>query len=97
MTEIKGMRPYPVSGSAEYILEQIAAQRPNDMRVIAALQQNKRGGRNRTGIRAIPTAHNDVLPDDLLGDFVNDATHFYLLVSDSGTLKWHKDTLAIAW
>jgi len=97
MSEIKGLRPYPTSGDAEYRLQQIAAQRPNDMRVITALQQNKRGGRDRTGIRATPATATDVLADDLLGDFLTDTSNWYLLVNHSGALKWHKDALSVAW
>lgn len=97
MTDIRGLRPYPTEGSAEYRLEQIAAQRPNDMRIISTLQRNKRQGRIRTGIRAVPTSHSDVLSGDLEGDFLNDSTNFYLLINDDGTLKWHRGTLAVAW
>lgn len=97
MSDIRGMRPYPKTGDVQYIVSEIIAQRPNDMRVIAQMQKNKRKGRIRTGSRAIPTSHSDVTTDDLEGDFLNDSTYYYLLINHNDTLKWHRDTLQITW
>jgi len=47
--------------------------------------------------RAAPSSNSDVLATDNEGDIVNDATHEFKLLDISGTLKWDRRTLDVAW
>lgn len=54
-------------------------------------------GRARGQQRAAPSANTDVLATDSEGDYVNDGTYEYKLLNISGTLKWDRRTLSVAW
>lgn len=54
-------------------------------------------GRGRFQERAAPTSNSDVVATDQEGDIVNDATYEYKLLNISGTLKWDRRTLDVAW
>ena len=54
-------------------------------------------GRGLFQERAAPSGNSDVLATDQEGDIVNDATHEYKLLNISGTLKWDRRTLDVAW
>ena len=53
-------------------------------------------GRLRTD-RTAPSAYTDVVGGDELGDIVRTGAYEYLLVNDSGTLKWARHALDVAW
>ncbi|CAB4214630.1 hypothetical protein UFOVP1454_56 [uncultured Caudovirales phage] len=54
-------------------------------------------GRARGVTRAAPSSNSDVLSTDEVGDYVNDGTYEYKLLNISGTLKWDRRTLSVAW
>ncbi len=54
-------------------------------------------GRGLFTQRTAPSSNSDVLATDNEGDIVNDATHEYKLLDISGTLKWDRRTLDVAW
>lgn len=99
------LKPYPANirtQPAVDTLEQIAKiHKEGVMPAIEALEKGKLKGRLRTGFRSVPADALDVITTgnnpDVQGDFLNDSTYFYLLVSDSGTLKWHRESLDIGW
>lgn len=91
------MKQYPIGGTPVYRLNQIVALRSEDIREFDTLNDTKMKGRLRTGVRAVPTAFDDVNADDLEGDVLNDGTYLYRLINDSGTLKWHRESLSISW
>ena len=53
-------------------------------------------GRIRTD-RATPSASTDVQTPDQLGDIVRTGAYEYIVVNDSGTLKWARIALNVAW
>lgn len=61
------------------------------------VQDGRLRGRLRTGVRAVPASATDVATTDMEGDVLNDSTYFYRLVNISGTLKWHRVVLSVAW
>lgn len=71
--------------------------RTNDVIAIEQLEKGKYQGRYRTGQRAIPTSNGDVITSDFVGDVLNDATYRYELLDISGTNKWNRTTLDVAW
>lgn len=54
-------------------------------------------GRGLFTTRAAPSSPSNVLATDNEGDIVNDATHEFKLLDISGTLKWDRRTLDVAW
>ena len=54
-------------------------------------------GRGLFTSRSAPSSNSDVLATDNEGDIVNDATHEFKLLNISGTLKWDRRTLDVAW
>lgn len=54
-------------------------------------------GRNRTGERTVPAAFDDVEAPDREGDVILADDYFYFLVNDSGTLKWARFAVDVAW
>lgn len=85
----------PYGNSAE--LAAVISARRADMSVIATLEQGKLPGRIRTGFRAVPTSHSDVIQGDVEGDIITDATYIYRLLSVSGALVWDRRALSVAW
>ncbi len=71
-------------------LQQVLEQRRNDAAVVDNLLQYKYQGRDRTGLRANPSADDDVIAGDVKGDVVYDfsGNYRYELVSNNGTLQW---------
>ena len=70
---------------ANVTLSDISRERGKDARAIELLEANKRNYRDRTrggAQRAAPTAFDDVIEGDAVGDEFIDATHRYLLVND---------------
>lgn len=47
--------------------------------------------------RIAPTSHSDMLASDKEGDIVRSATHEYIVVNDSGTLKWARSSIDVTW
>jgi hypothetical protein len=74
----------------------IIKQRQEDVREFNNLSGQFFKGRHRTD-RVAPTAHNDVQSPDLLGDWVLTSAYLYVVVNDSGTLKWGRTALDTAW
>lgn len=71
-------------------LQQIVGLRKDDQAAIRKLEATKFNGRDRTGIRAVPTSNTDVIVGDTPGDRVNDTTHVYLCMTISGSTQWRK-------
>jgi hypothetical protein len=57
--------------------------------------------RGRRIERVAPTSHSDVVATDVEGDFVynfDGSNHnLYILVNDSGTLKWGRFNINVSW
>jgi hypothetical protein len=53
-------------------------------------------GRLRTD-RTTPTSNSDVNATDKEGDVVRTTTYQYIIVNDSGTLKWARHAIDITW
>ncbi len=47
--------------------------------------------------RTAPSSHSDVVGGDELGDIMRSGTYEYLLVNDSGTLKWARHAIDVTW
>ena len=69
-------------------LEDVIAERRNDAAVIDSILRQL--PRNVTGKRALPTAFDNVISGDKVGDYLYSATERYELQNDAGTLKWAK-------
>ena len=94
------MREYPPFVNASTVvtvLQQILGLRKEDITEYNGLQQGKLKGRDRTGVRAVPTSATDTTAEDFVGDVVKDATYRYELIDISGTLKWDRRTLSVGW
>jgi hypothetical protein len=90
------LRDYPSIGIGETeALAQIIDTRRDDQSRLRALQALML--RDRTGQRVVPTSNSDVTIDDKVGDYLNDATYKYELVTVSGARKWHRTTLSVGW
>ena len=87
------LRDYPklaIIGESE-ALRQIINLRSDDQAAIRTLEATKFNGRDRTGIRAVPTSNTDLLVGDTVGDRVNDTTHIYFCMNIPGTgVQWRK-------
>lgn len=42
----------------------------------------------------VPSASNDVITGDILGDYCPTATYLYILINNSGTPEWRRITAA---
>jgi hypothetical protein len=64
-----------------------------------AMQISKRAGRNVTGARAVPSAENDLISGDIIGDFLYDGSDYYELqvVDNINTIQWIKYTVSISF
>lgn len=94
------MKAYPKTVTEDNVLEvvqEILSLRREDIREHNVLRDTKLQGRERTGIRTVPTAFDDVVADDLVGDVVNDGTYLYLLINDDGTKKWNRLNMNVSW
>jgi hypothetical protein len=78
-------------------VREIFNARRDDQIVIEQLEKGKYQGRYRTGQRAVPTSNSDVAVTDFVGDVLNDATYRYELLDISGTSKWNRTALNVAW
>lgn len=87
------LRDYPNLGiiGESKTLQQIVDLRKDDQATIRSLEQTKFTGRDRTGIRAVPTSNTDLLVSDTVGDRVNDTTHIYFCINiPSVGVQWRK-------
>lgn len=92
--------PYPLTTTEDDIipdLQEIARLRDGDISDFDNLVNRFVRGRGRFTERAAPSSNSDVLATDNEGDIVNDATFEYKLLDISGTLKWDRRTLDVAW
>lgn len=48
-------------------------------------------------VEKVPASHSDTSTDDTEGDFNFSAAYLYIAVDDSGTLKWARVALNVAW
>ncbi len=78
-------------------LADVIAQRRYDANAIADLEKQKLPGRDITGIRDEPTAHDDLRTGDAWGDEYTSTTHTHRLVRVSGALVWDKQPHNTAW
>lgn len=93
------MRQYPSiiqENNVVSVLRDIAASRSEDIRAYESLRDTKKGGRNRTGVRAIPTSAVDVVAGDLLDDEVNDDIYRYTLTKLSTGFYWDRQELNVS-
>jgi len=78
-------------------VDDMLRERRNDMAAVAAVEQNKLAGRiNRPG-RAVPANAADVIPGDMVGDVMNDATYSYTLRVVSLVPLWDRQTMDVGW
>lgn len=69
-------------------INRIIAERRNDIATIKNLFEFKKNGRDRTGVRALPSSQTNVISGDKEGDEVLDGTELYQLRMISGALQW---------
>lgn len=71
-------------------LQQIIDARRSDAAVIDNILEYKVQGRDRTGLRVIPSDETDTINGDKKGDYLYDLTdgYRYEIVNNSGTLQW---------
>ncbi len=94
------MRQYPPFANASTLLtvvQQILSIRRDDITEVEQLQQGKLKGRDRTGVRTVPSSATDTVDTDIIGDVVTDATYRYELIDISGAPKWDRRTLSVGW
>lgn len=92
------MKLYPIlkdesiSGIFEW-LKYVVRARSDDVQEFNNLDNIFMGGRK---VGKIPSASNDVTPQDKLGDFNADGTtgYVYFLVNNLGTAEWQRVTMA---
>ena len=82
---------------ANATLETVIRERRKDVAAITALEQGKRPGRIRTGLRSAPSSATDVAAGDAEGDIVVDATYVFSLLKVGGTLKWDRRAHSVGW
>jgi len=79
-------------------LQEIARIRENeDVSEFENLNNRFVAGRGRFKQRSAPTAPNDVLSTDNLGDILNDDLYEYKLLEIGGVLLWDRRTLNTTW
>ena len=92
---------YPDVSDEEDILdtlrEIVRLRQVEDVADFDNLPQRFVSGRGLFTTRVAPSSNSNVLATDNEGDIVNDATHEYKLLNISGTLKWDRRTLDVAW
>lgn len=76
------------------LLRYITKERPNDIREFENLKNVFMSGRK---VGKIPTGATDTTVYDRVGDFNFDNSYLYLVIDDSGTAKWARVALNIAW
>ena len=95
------MRVYPDFVNASTVvsvLQNILGNRREDITDHEGLRDGKLKGRDRTGVRTVPSSAADTTDSDIVGDRLTDATYKYELVNVVGTgLKWHRTTLSVGW
>lgn len=71
-------------------LDDVKRERRNDVAQVDYLFGNKVVGRNRTGLRTVPSSSGDTAAGDRVGDFVDDfsAGRRYEFVKNGATLQW---------
>ena len=84
-------------GNVVECVQEMRNARREDIDEVKRLQQGKLPGRLRNGVRAIPSSPADVGEGDQAGDMVNDNAFLYLLVSISGSVRWHRVALSVGW
>lgn len=90
--------PYVNDSNVVSVVREIMTLRREDINEVDGLGQNKLKGRNRNGVRAVPTSATDVVSGDIEGDVVVDATYRYELVDVAGTgLRWRIEELDVSW
>lgn len=77
-------------------LRQITRMRGDDVREISNLKNRLVMGRLRID-RVAPTSNSDIQTPDQLGDIVRTGTYEYIVVNDSGTLKWARHAIDVTW
>lgn len=90
------MKRYPPVADVKQWAESVSRLRAEDIAEIQGLKTLYVGGRLRTD-RAVPTGNGDVVDTDRLGDIVRSAAYEYIIVDDSGTLKWARHALDVSW
>jgi hypothetical protein len=81
----------------EILSEIVRLREHEDVSDFTNLNQRFVRGRARFQERTAPSSPTNVLSTDEEGDIVNDATYEYKLLNISGTLKWDRRTLDVAW
>lgn len=71
-------------------LADLLRERRRDTATIATIEQSKRDGRDVTGRRAEPSAFDNIIEGDAVGDYINTATHHYECQKISGVTLWAK-------
>jgi hypothetical protein len=66
----------------------VIRERKNDIAAVNFLKEFKRSGRDRTGIRAEPSADDDVQSGDKEGDEVLTSSHIYQFRRLNNALQW---------
>lgn len=95
MTAVTSFKDYPY-WAAETLedvknqLRQICNTRKDDITQISILNSIFIAGRK---VGKIPTASNDVVATDRIGDVNYDADYFYILIDNSGTPEWRRASL----
>lgn len=86
------MKPYPIlkdetlKGIFEW-LKYVVRARSDDIREFNNLENIFIAGRK---VGKIPSASNDVVAGDKIGDFNVDDTYAYYLIDKSGTAEWRR-------
>ena len=93
------MRPYPPFVNASTVVGVLQdILRREDITEYETLRNGKLKGRNRTGVRAVPSSATDTGAEDIIGDIITDSTYKYELVEVVGTgPRWHRTTLSVGW
>ena len=78
------------------VIGQILELRREDVTDYERLRDSKLKGRERTGVREVPIAFDEVLLGDVIGDTLHDGTYRYTLIDD-GAPKWDRQDLKVSW
>ena len=81
----------------QLILKRVDSLEDKEKRRTRELRSNFVQGRYRTDRTAVPSSNSDVNTTDKLGDIIRTTTYEYILVNDSGTLKWARHAIDITW
>jgi hypothetical protein len=78
-------------------VQTIIAERRNDVATVDKLQQNKQNGRERTGLRAVPSAGDPLSEGDKVGDFVYSSGYIYLAFTNESNVKqWGRIAITVS-